>query len=159
VAAKKTDRRGAPRIAGLILGVAVFTVFMGVISWLVLSPVVSLAIQAQKWSETPCRIEESKLTRAYRKGTGGRGSPRLHLVYSYNVGGKDYLSKRYAIMDGFLTGEFGINSVLKRHPVGTETRCYVNPENPSESLLHRGFRMFMLLPVVPLLFFLLGVLF
>jgi hypothetical protein len=47
--------------------------------------------------------------------------------------------------------------VVARHPAGSKTVCYVNPDEPTEAVLERGFTPDMWFGLIPLLFVLVGV--
>ena len=50
-----------------------------------------------------------------------------------------------------------MQEIVNKHPVGTQTTCLVNPENPSESVISREIYFPMLIiGFIPLLFFTVG---
>ena len=100
---------------------------------------------ARSWQETPCWIESAELERG-----GGDGDTRKALAtYRYEFGGQTYQGDRVALSGGSDNiGDFQKETYreLSRH-TGTSTagerrpfRCYVNPRNPSESVLYRTLR-------------------
>jgi len=92
-------------------------------------------IDARDWPEIPCVVVSSSV----RSGGGGEGSHySVTVSYEYEVGKERYLSSRY----GFFPFEFGrpgrAQEIVNRLPPGRQAVCYVNPNHPSEAIIHRG---------------------
>jgi hypothetical protein len=149
--------RSASSPLALVLFVGAFTLFNAVITSFVLIVPALKWKAAQRWIETPCVVEESKINRTSSSG-GGRTGSHLSISYAYIFNASPYRSDRYSIMSGFITGSLGMKSVIARNPVGTQTVCYVNPSNPTEALMNRALTPFMLFGLLPLLFALTGLL-
>ena len=106
--------------------------------------------RAQGWQEVPCRIESAELV------SGGKSS-RATAVYHYQFEGRAYRGDRVSIHGGSDNiGSFqqDAHRELRAHVAGKPPlpeaessgkpgkvfRCFVNPANPSESVLYRTLR-------------------
>jgi hypothetical protein len=127
--------------------IAFFSIFLlfglGFFSFFAIAAVRILA--AQFWQETPCVVLSSRVD---------DGS--VHIVYQYEVGGRSYQSNRYT----FLSGSFGDDSresrIVREHPPGRQTVCYVNPQEPEEAVLTRSFTPEFVWALFPSVFILVG---
>jgi hypothetical protein len=59
-------------------------------------------------------------------------------------------------MGGSSSGHSGKANIVRQHPPGQKTVCYMNPTDASEAVLERGFTRDMWWGAVPLLFVLIG---
>ncbi|NUQ35979.1 MAG: DUF3592 domain-containing protein, partial [Planctomycetaceae bacterium] len=59
---------------------------------------------------------------------------RVYITFSYEWKGAQYESDDYQLF-GWAEGR----DVLKRHPAGSETLCFVNPETPHQAAIDRSF--------------------
>lgn len=86
------------------------------------------------YAETRCRIITNKFV------TTSGGSNHLMLHYTYTFDGQQMESSRY---------QWGLDEhsnqrtretrpFVRNNPPGTETTCYVNPNNPHESVMRTG---------------------
>jgi hypothetical protein len=78
----------------------------------------------------------------------------VHTSYTYE--GRQYTSSRYDFVDFYSSGREGKQEVVDRYSAGTETTCYVNPSDPAEAVLVRGFSARYLIGLFGLLFLLPG---
>jgi hypothetical protein len=109
--------------------------------------------EARSWVETPCTIVSSKV----ESHTGGDSTTySINMVYSYTVDGVEYKSSRYSFMTGSSSGYSGKRAVVEANPPGHKTVCYVDPENPIEAVLERGFVADMWFGLIPAVFILVG---
>lgn len=97
---------------------------------------------AQGWTETPATLESLEL-RKPRKGKEGN-SFRVFASYRYSVDGVEYSSERvdlYEIADSLGGFHQRTYDRLKPHlNVANGATCYVNPNDPSQSVLNRDSR-------------------
>ncbi|HNO76688.1 MAG TPA: DUF3592 domain-containing protein [Phycisphaerae bacterium] len=89
---------------------------------------------AKSWIETPCTIKTCEW------GTQGSGDDRayLNLVYVYEFAGKTYENDRIDL----LIGSMGDDDIMERaiyeaHPAGTTASCFVDPNDPQNSVFDR----------------------
>jgi hypothetical protein len=110
-------------------------------------------VQATQWQQTPCRIISSEV-KTHRGSDGNTYS--IHIVYSYEFDGQLYESDRYKFADWSSSGWGGKQKVVNRYPPGAVAECYVNPAEPSQAVIHRGFSTDMFFGVIPLVFIAVG---
>jgi hypothetical protein len=133
--------------------VAFFGIFLVVglaVSYFVLWKPWSQWISARLWEETPCRIMSSQVT----ESSDSDGSTyKVDVTYTYVVeGAGEVRGSRYDFMNVNSSGYDGKAAIVARYPPGTETTCWVNPKNATESVLNRDFSWSYLLGLFPLLF-------
>ena len=90
--------------------------------------------RARSWLETPCVI----LSSAVEEDRGESGVYNILVTYMYEVAGQVYSSNRYDFSTGATCGLLGKRRVVRRLVPGTRAFCYVNPANPSDSVIRRG---------------------
>jgi hypothetical protein len=88
---------------------------------------------AKSWVKTPCEIETCEWT-----SSGGDGGPSLDLVYRYEVEGKEYRNDRIDL----LIGSMGDDDIMEKRiyesfPKGARAVCYVDPNDPQNSVFDR----------------------
>ncbi len=128
----------------LLAGLA-FLPFLG---W----PVVQ-TIGARSWNAVPCTILES----AVRSHEGSDSATySVEVRYRYLVSGRLYESSRYRFLGGSSSGYDGKAEVVAALPVGRQAVCFVDPKNPAQAVLDRGFGFWVLLALVPIAFCALG---
>jgi hypothetical protein len=110
-------------------------------------------MEARGWVERPCVIESSQV-QSHRGDDGTTYS--VDILYRYSVDGREYKSSRYHFMGGSTGGYRGKQDIVRRHPPGRETICYVNPANPNEAVLVRGWTPDMWFGLIPLVFVAVG---
>ena len=89
---------------------------------------------ARSWDEVPCTVLESRLgVHSDSEGT----SYSVEVRFAYEVDGQAYESERYKLSSS--SGPRGARErALERIPAGTETVCFVDPEEPDGAVLERG---------------------
>ena len=106
---------------------------------------VSKVLAARKWVETPCLITSSEV----QSHSGGTYSAEI--AYSYRVDGREYVSESYSTEEGqSSSGYDGKQALVDRYPPGTKTICYVNPQDPNNAVINRGYPESLLWGLVPL---------
>jgi hypothetical protein len=91
----------------------------------------------------------------YHSGSDG-GTYSVNIFYTYEINGRVFKSNTYDFAGGSSSGYEGKQAVVARHPRGTRTVCYVNPEDPTDAALERGFVPLMWFGLLPLLFVAIG---
>jgi hypothetical protein len=104
---------------------------------------------ARGWPAVPCVVISSEL-----KSHGSTCS--INILYSYEFKGRVFKSNAYDLMGGSSSGYDEKEAVVGRHPPDSKTVCYVNPDEPTEAVLERGFSPVMFWGVIPLIFLLIG---
>jgi len=150
-----TAKAAKPGRATLVL-VCFFGVFfvVGCLTfWLFgLRPAIKLA-QARNWVEVPCTVESSRV-QSHSDDDGTTYS--IDILFAYEIDGRTYRSNRYGFLGGSSSGREGKEAVVRAHPPGTRTVCYVNPNDPYDAVLNRSFRMAYLVGLFPLIFLFAG---
>ncbi len=109
--------------------------------------------EARFWTPVPCEIISSGV-----ESHAGDDSTTysVEALYRYRFAGQDYTSNRYQFMGGSSSGYEGKAEAAARIPAGSQTECYVDPDDPFEAVIHRGFSADYLFGLIPLLFGLIG---
>lgn len=120
--------------------------------------------RAMDWIETPCEVVHANVREDVHT-TSNRGPERstttsttyeLELAFRYEFDGKEYVSQRYDftnIGDGYSQWR---EDVADRYQPGTQTVCYVNPDDPAEAVIERSSQVHVLTALVPVAAILMG---
>lgn len=107
-------------------------------------------LDARNWVETPCTVVSSE-TKA------DDGSLLLTVVFKYSVDQKDYQSDTYCFSSmSSNTANGWKRQVVKDHPPGKQTTCFVHPSNPARAVIERGWVPDMWWGFFPIPFMLVG---
>jgi hypothetical protein len=115
---------------------------------------ITKTIAAESWVATPCRVLRAEV-RSHDSDDGTTYS--VYILYQYEFSGQTYKSDRYEFLGGSSSGYPGKARIAKQYKTAARPICYVNPDDPSEAVLRRGFHAKLLLALVPLVFLLIGV--
>lgn len=156
IAQPRSTRHDSGRGCGVLL-FGGLTLASGALFWSMTLHPLLLFVQGQFWVETPCTIISSELS---RRSTGIRPAGLcLDITFDYTFAGQSYRGDKYHFMR-FAGGDSTYDwkqDIINRYPPGLQTTCFVNPRDPSQSVIHRGFTrdmLWMLFPLPFLLFFL-----
>jgi hypothetical protein len=125
----------------------------GVMTYMLLVRPVARVAAAGGWIQVPCTIVNSRVL-THRGDDSTTYS--VDIFYRYEIDGREYHANRYDFVVGSSSGYSGKQEIANRYPPGTEALCYVNPADPAEAVLERGFTGTMLFGLIPLLFLLGG---
>ncbi len=92
------------------------------------------AMAARNWAPTPCVVVSSQVKR--HKGSKG-STYSIEMTFRYKFDGKEYESHTYDFSLGSSSGYRSKARVVKQHPPGKRTTCYVNPRKPSQAVISR----------------------
>jgi len=126
-------QRGCSGCVGtLILSVffAIFTVAGLLVIWLAALFPLSQSINALSWVSVPCRIISSEVI--------GKETYRIQIHYAYIYDGQPFQGDRYSFFNMKTSGKADKERVVKRYPPGAQSVCFVDPDHPAESVIHRG---------------------
>jgi hypothetical protein len=115
---------------------------------------IARTIDAGNWRPTPCKVLRAEV-RSHDSDDGTTYS--VYILYEYECDGQPYKSDRYDFVGGSSSGYEGKVRVVKQYRTDPNPVCYVNPEDPTEAVLKRGFHAKLLLALFPLPFLLVGV--
>ena len=107
------------------------------------------AVSSRSWVPVPAVVESSRV-RSLRDSDSTTYSPDI--LYRYDFNGREYRSNRYDIMGGSSGGYDGKRRIVDRLPRGASVTAFVNPSDPTQAVIVRGFTWDMLILAVPLLF-------
>lgn len=139
---------------GLVFLFGIFLLMGSVFLYFFFIKPVAGIIQAKNWPEMECVVISSEV-RSHDSDDGTTYS--VNILYAYEFDGKEHRSNRYGFMGGSSSGHSGKAAIVRQHPRGKKTVCYVNPADPTEAVLQRGFTPVMWFGLLPLVFVLVGV--
>ncbi|MGY8644265.1 MAG: DUF3592 domain-containing protein [Verrucomicrobiales bacterium] len=133
----------------LIMGV-IFTLVGGGLSvFLGLVPLTRM-MESKQWVQTPCEVIWSRVI-SHRGDDSTTYS--IDIFYKYDFDGAEHRSNRYGFMTGSSSGRKGKQDVVRQYRKGSKKVCFVNPKIPEQATLVRGFTPWVLLGLIPLVFF------
>lgn len=133
---------------GLFIGGCIATWFFSI------KPIIK-TLDARDWPAVPCKIISAELeTHTDSDGT----SYTFDIDYEYTYNGKTYKSDKYAFIPESKGNRKSKLNVVNEYKRTQNPVCYVNPENPSEAVLKRGFHKGLLFGTFPPVLVLIGLL-
>ena len=115
---------------------------------------IARTIDAQNWASTPCNVLRAEV--GSHSGDDGT-TYSVDILYEYTFNGRTYKCDRYDFIGGSSSGYDGKARVVEQYQSAAQPICYVNPKNPTEAVLKRGFHAKLLLALFPLPFLLIGI--
>ncbi len=107
-------------------------------------------VRSRDWVQTPCRILSSELKQ-------NDGSSQLAVVFAYSVANQEHHSERYCFSQmSSNTADGWKRRVIADHPAGKQTTCFVNPGDPTDAVIERGWVPDMWWGLFPIPFVLIG---
>lgn len=150
--AKQVHNQARPLIFGFlaILGGILFY-FLGY------GPLTKI-VQARDWVAVQTQVEASSLKEGLvRTKEGVHKIYKVNIQYSYQFNGEWHLGNQYNFNNFYSSNYNNLKSTLVDYPVGKKMVCYVNPTNPSESVIHRGLDWYLLPGAMPLVLLCIGI--
>ena len=130
-----------------------FAVIGGVVFYFISIRPLSGVFNARKWPAVPCTVISSNV----RSHRGDKGSTySINILYSYVIDDHTYKANSYDFIGGSSSGYSRKRAIVARYPPGSTSTCYVNPRDPNQAVLKRGFTPLMWIGLLPLLFCLVG---
>lgn len=119
-------RRHAATVAWLVLSLGLLAILISgfIIPWV-------NVFDSRDWRAVPCVIVSSGVVRY-------SGRYMESITYRYEVAGRVYQSSRVRFSPLHLTHRFA-SDIVGQYPPGKQAICYVDPDNPGEAVLNRGF--------------------
>jgi hypothetical protein len=115
----------------LAIGLGGYVAFFGLPLW--------AGLRSLRWHETPCVVESGHLRRVYHYSFMASFAVYWpDVIYRYEVGGVTYRANTYNASDPGSPWYYGARGIVRRHPVGMKTTCYVNPTDPTEAVMTRS---------------------
>jgi hypothetical protein len=151
-----SDRASPPRPLWIV--VLFFSVFLltgsATFYSLFLRPI-SRIVCARSWPAVPCAVISSEVKR-HEGGVNDGTTYSVNIFYSYEIKGREFKANTYDFIGGSSSGYEGKQAVVARYPRGAKAVCYVNPDDPTDVVLERGFTPAMWIGLLPLLFVMVG---
>ena len=151
-----TQRRksGEPGSGCLAIFFLLFAIVGGALLWFLLIRPMLKVNAARSWEAVPCTVVESRVD----ESSGDDGSTYKALVNaSYRYGGAEHQAPYDFSGKTYSSGYDGKAEIVARYPVGSRITCYVNPEDPSESVISREMSGAYLFGLLGLFFMLPGI--
>lgn len=131
----------------------IFAAVGGAILWFLLLRPVMKVVEARSWVPVPCTVVESRVDSSSDED-GTTYKAVVHATFQY--GGAERRAP-YDFSGSVYSGGYDGKAVLvSRYPVGAETTCYVNPEDPAEAVISRDLSGSYFFGLLGLAFFLPG---
>lgn len=127
-----SDRRGW--LTGFLFGAVFLGVGMVATVFVLIVPVLEVS-KARTWQQTPCVIEQSRVTAS--RGSKGGMSYQAEVLFRYEFGGAILRSDRTMFASGGVSGQQRSHDYVKRMVPGYRTVCFVDPGNPRNAVLDR----------------------
>jgi Protein of unknown function (DUF3592) len=140
---------------GRKVGAGFFFIFLIVglaATWFLLVRPVLKILAAKSWTATPCLVLSSEV----RSHRGKSTTYSVNILFEYEVNGRRFKSNRYSFMGGSSSGRDGKEEIVRRFPRGRTATCFVNPRDPTDAVLHRGWVPAMWFGLLPLIFVAIG---
>jgi hypothetical protein len=114
---------------------------------------IMLSISTLGWQSTQCKIVAS---RARNLGTSSgdtfESDYKAEIVYEYDFSGEHYRGDCYSLTYFPAGGWENTRAIVTRYPEDSERQCYVDPDEPSQSVLDRNLTEDMLVGLLGLPF-------
>jgi hypothetical protein len=145
---KGLGRIGLAALCGVVALVGAVMFYFLSVRW------VAKTIDARSWIETPCRVLRAEV-RDHDSDDGTTYS--VYILYEYEFSGRTYKNDRYDFVGGSSSGYKGKARIVAQYRSAANPVCYVNPRDPTEAVLKRGFHAKLLLALFPLPFLAVGI--
>ena len=130
-----------------------FVIVGGILSYVFMVRPLSGLLSARQWPTVTCTVISSEVKS--HSGDDGR-TYSVNILYSYVFDDREYQANRYDFMGGSSSGLAGKQAIVARYSAGSKAVCHVNPKDPTQAVLERGFTPMMWVGLLPLLFFFAG---
>ena len=107
------------------------------------------ARETKKWISVSATVEASKVKSSIEDGNDVY---KPYIAYRYELDGEEYIGDRYSIMEASSSGKSAKEKIVREYPVGHVFSVFVNPTNPSESVINRDSRASFVFCVFPFMF-------
>lgn len=109
---------------------------------------------AKTWNEVQATVVSSKV-KSHDSDDGTTYSP--YIAYRYEIDGSEYFGDQYTFMGGSSSGRAGKAAIVRQYPKKHKFTIYVNPANPTESVINREPSPSLLFGLIPLVFAAVGI--
>ena len=124
----------------IVIGMGAFAVFMGSMLGYNLFLKPYLQVQASyTWQPAKAKVLYCQSREGRSGGKNSHTQYYLKIGYQYQWNNKSYTGKRYCF-GGAPTG-FEMHRIIRQMKQGTNINCFVNPNNPAESVISRAIEL------------------
>ncbi len=131
-----------------VLGVGFGAVGL-VATWFILVGPLLQIQRAKSWMPVPGTVIASRVVT--HRGTDSN-TYSVEIRYEYEIDGRTLRGNRYHFITGSSSGRSGKQAIVDSHPPGKEITVYVNPGDPSEAVVERGYPPELWFGLIPLAF-------
>ncbi|MDR3229398.1 MAG: DUF3592 domain-containing protein [Puniceicoccales bacterium] len=132
---KKRVASPLEKLLPFILGIVFFFAGSAIVVFFYIIPLRQQQ-QSMSWVETPCHVLKSEVKT--HSGEKGSVTYSVYICYEYKWEEKKYIGEKYDFSIGSDNIAMGAkHEVVRQHPPGLKTVCFVNPDNPHEAVLAR----------------------
>ncbi len=144
---------GGKRKYGVVALLALFAVAGGAILYPLGIKPIAHTIAARSWVPTPCKVLQAEV----RSHSGDKGTTySIYVLYQYAFNGQTYKADQYSFVGGSSSGYQSKAQVVEQYRTAANPVCYVNPHDPAQAVLRRGFQAGLLVVFMPLAFLAIG---
>jgi hypothetical protein len=111
-------------------------------------------IDSEDWPAVPCRIISAKVE-SHSDSDGTTYS--IEITYAYEFNSQTFQCDRYDFIGGSSSGHKSKLRIVEQYKNAENPICYVNPNDPADAVLKRGFHLSLLFALFPLPFLAVGV--
>ncbi len=105
--------------------------------------------QAKSWTPVPARVIASRVVTHHGDDST---TYSVDVLYEYDMDGRTLRGNRYHFMTGSSSGRGAKQKIVDAHPPGKVVTAYINPADPFDSVIERGYPDDVWLGVIPLVF-------
>ncbi len=136
-----------------LMGVGFTGIGLVVAHFMLIMPVVRVH-RARSWMPVPATVVASRVV-THRGDDSTTYS--VDILYEYEIDGRTLRSNRYHFLTGSSSGRRAKQAIVDAHPPGKQITAYVNPADPFEAVIHRGYPSDLWFGIIPLVFCMAGV--
>ena len=126
----KTDRSWV----GFLFGLPFFAMGAGFMWFMGLKPI-TLSVQSLSWPQVACTVTHSELL-SFSDSDGTSYRPEIRVRHFYQD--QQYDGGNYNFNTASSSGRSGKAKIVSDYPVGRQTWCWVNPNNPYQAVISRS---------------------
>ncbi len=136
-----------------LMGIGFTVAGLAAVYFLFIGPVMRVE-QAKSWMPVPATVIASRVV-THRGDDSTTYS--VDMLYEYEIDGRPLRSNRYHFMTGSTSGRDAKQAIVEAHPPGRAITAYVNPADPFDAVIHRGYPDDLWFGLIPLVFCVAGV--
>ncbi len=147
-----TARGSSKRASGkwILRGMGVVFVIVGlIVTYLMLLLPLVRVHRAKSWMPVPATVIASRVVTHHGDDST---TYSVDILYEYDMDGRTLRNNRYHFMTGSSSGRDAKQKIVDAHPPGKAITAYVNPADPFEAVIERGYPEDLWFGLIPLVF-------